>query len=384
MARRRKASAPIDSSLLESLALVNDPRSHVGLCHPLKSILTLSICGVLCGADNWVAIQDWANAKKDWLEGFLDLPNGIPSHDTLGRVFAVIDPEEFQQAFIKWTASLSKSLKGQVIAVDGKTLRRSFDRANESASIHMVSAWCTAQGLSLGQEKTEAKSNEITAIPSLLKKLKLAGAIVTIDAMGCQKKITAAIREQNADYVIAVKDNQPKLHEGIKTWFEEGIELDREVSKMRVASTEEHGHGREEERAIWIGPAPADLVPEGAWAGLQSVACVERLRIAGGKQSIQYSYYISSLPPDDPGRVLEIVRQHWGIENSLHWVLDMAFREDEARVRINNAAENMSRLRQMALNLIKIEPDRKVGVKTARMRAGWDNNYLIKILGASG
>lgn len=367
-------------ALLDSLAIITDPRSEKSRKHPLETILTLAICAVIAGADNWVAIYDWSMAKRDWLKSFVNLENGVPSHDTFGRVFAALDPDEFQQGFIDWTAGLAESLDGCVVAIDGKTLRRSFDRANERRAIHMVSAWVTGQSLSLGQVKTAEKSNEITAIPVLLRKLKLKGAIVTIDAMGCQTKITSAIRAQGADYVIAVKNNQPKLFELIQLWTaalkEHGDEMD-----VGFASTEERNHGREETRKVWVAPVPLEFSDGKKWEGLRSIACVESTRKIGDKSSIFHRYYISSLPPNEPEKFLRSVREHWGIENSLHWVLDMAFREDESRIRVDNAAENMARLRQIAINLIKREPSRKVGVKIARLRAGWDNDYLVKVLG---
>ena len=367
---------------MTALTVIPDHRSEQGRRHPLGSLLAIAICAVICGADNWVAIEAWGKAKLDWLQTFLDLPSGIPSHDTFGRVFAALDPDEFQNAFITWTLGLSESLAGSVVAVDGKTLRRSFDRANERAAIHMVSAWSAPQGICLGQLKTAEKSNEITAIPELLEKLKLEGAIVTIDAMGCQKKITATIQEAGADYFIAVKDNQPNLNADIQAWFDSVATRDFQGTNTTTASTKSKGHGRLEERTIWAGPVPSDLSGRAAWKGLRTVACVESTRTIKGETTIFHRFYISSLGHEDPAKLLSASREHWTIENNLHWVLDMAFREDEARARVENAAENLSRLRHIALNLIKREPSRKVGIQTSRMRAGWDHDYLLKILGA--
>jgi len=381
---KRPPSPPavtIAPSLVEALRVIPDHRSEVGRLHPLDTILVIAICAMICGADNWVGIEAWAKAKQEWLETFLDLPNGVPSHDTFGRVFSALDPDAFQQAFIAWTAGLSSPLDGDVVAVDGKTLRRSFARASKRAAIHMVSAWSARQGISLGQLKTAEKSNEITAIPRLLNKLQLKGAIVTIDAMGCQKKITATIVDRGADYVIAVKDNQPKLYQGIKDWFDAAVDADPADCALLTATTTERSHGREEVRTVWVGAPPANLPKREEWAGLRSLVCVESVRTLNGKTSVFHRFYISSLKPEAPEKMLRIVREHWAIENSLHWVLDMSFREDDARARVDNAAENLSRLRHFALNLIKMEPSRKVGVKTSRMRAGWDHDYLLKILG---
>ena len=339
------------------------------------------MCAIVSGADNWVDIERWATAKREWLETLIDLPNGVPSHDTFGRLFAALDPEEFQTMFVAWTEGLAEPMAGRVVAVDGKTLRRSFDRASERAAIHMVSAWSANQGICLGQLKTAEKSNEITAIPLLLRRLKLAGAVVTIDAMGCQKKITAAIREGGADYVIAVKDNQPTLYRSIKDWFDASVALPADESPLVSFTTTESGHGRDEQRTAWVGSVPEGLPNQEKWVGLRSLGCVESVRTLNGKTSVYHRFFISSLAPDDAKDLLRCVREHWSIENSLHWVLDMSFREDEGRARVGNAAENLSRLRHFALNLIKTEPTRKIGVRGSRLRAGWDNDYLLQIVG---
>jgi predicted transposase YbfD/YdcC len=367
--------------LLDALIHISDPRGERNQRHPLMSIMVVAVCAVICGADNWVSIEAWGNAKKDWLSSFIDLPHGIASHDTFGRVFALLSPDEFQEAFIHWTAGLTQGVSGKVVAIDGKTLRRSFDKAAERPAIHMVSAWCTEAGLALGQVKTEEKSNEITAIPALLKVLHLAGAIITIDAMGCQKKITQAIRAEDADYCIAVKDNQPRLAGFIQDWFGKAEGLDFVGADVLSIGDSTRGHGREEERTVWLAPAPEELPNRTEWADVQSIIMAEALRTQDGKTSVHHRFYISSLSPEEPARALRVVRDHWGIENNLHWVLDVAFREDESRIRVGHAAENMSRLRHIALNLIKREKSTKVGVKTRRLRAGWDNDYLLKVLG---
>ena len=326
-------------------------------------------------------MEGWAKAKQDWLSGFLDLSKGIPSHDTFGRVFSLLSPEEFQEAFIRWTEGLSVDVDGQVVAIDGKTLRRSHDRASGQSAIHMVNAWLTSSGVSLGQLKTEEKSNEITAIPELLNLLHLHGAIVTIDAMGCQKKIAKTIQDAGADYLLAVKDNQPTLSKGIVSWFDEAQARDFKGTKTLFSTQVSRGHGREEERNVWVAPVPEDLTGREDWAGLRSIVWAEAIRTVNGKSSCHHRYYISSLPTENPEKFLKDIRAHWGVENSLHWVLDIAFREDESRVRVGHAAENLARLRQIAINLLKQETSLKVGVKTKRLRAGWDNNYLLKVIG---
>lgn len=371
------------NSLLEAFIHISDPRGERNRRHSLESILVIAVCGVISGADNWVSIEEWGNAKKEWLSTFLDLPNGIASHDTFGRVFALLSPDEFQEVFIRWAAGLTVDVDGKVVALDGKTLRRSFDQASGRSAIHMVSAWCTDTGVALGQVKTEEKSNEITAIPALLRVLHLSGAIITIDAIGCQKKITQAIREEGADYFIAVKDNQPRLASFIRDWFDDAQGNDFVGCETLSIGEVSRGHGREEERMVWLAPAPQDLPNREEWAGVQSIVMAEALRTQDGKSSVHHRFYISSLTPDDPARALRVVRDHWGIENSLHWVLDVAFREDESRIRVGHAAENMSRLRHIALNLLKKETSLKVGMKTKRLRAGWDNDYLLKVLGVS-
>ncbi len=370
-----------DLSLFEAFMSISDPRSEKSRLHPLVNILVIAVCGVISGADNWVAIEGWGKAKQAWLSEFLDLSNGIPSHDTFGRVFSLLSPAAFETAFIRWTRGLIMDVEGKVVAVDGKTLRRSHDHTSGQPAIHMVNAWCTQEGVSLGQLKTQKKSNEITAIPELLPLLHLKGAIVTIDAMGCQKKITQAIQDAEADYIIAVKDNQPTLAEGIEVWFEEANMTSFEGTATRSATQINRGHGREEERNIWIAPVPEELVGKEEWAGLRSIAWVEAVRTTKGKTSYHHRFYITSLSADNPESALAAIRAHWGVENSLHWVLDIAFREDESRVRVGYAAENMARLRQIAINLLNQEKSLKVGTKTKRLRAGWDNRYLLRVLG---
>jgi predicted transposase YbfD/YdcC len=344
-------------------------------------MLVVAICGVICGADNWVAIEAFGNAKVDWFRRFLALPNGIPSHDTFGRTFAALNPEAFAACFVSWIAAVAEKTHGEVVAIDGKTLRRSFDRASSRAAIHMVSAWATKSRLVLGQIKTEEKSNEITAIPKLLAMLDVAGCIVTIDAMGCQKDIAAQIVDQKADYVLALKANHEKLHHEVA-----GVFAARDENPARIGGRErtekiEVGHGRiEMRRYVLLGNA--NLLRAGTgWKGLRSIGMVESLRIVEAKSSVERRYYLTSLPGTQPRRFATAVRAHWGIENGLHWVLDVGFREDECRVRKDHGPENLATLRHIAINLLKQESSAKVGIATKRLKSGWDETYLLKVLG---
>ncbi len=341
--------------------------------------MTIAICGVICGADSWVELEQFGKSKEEWLKGFLELPNGIPSHDTFGRVFALLDAQQFRDCFLAWVQAVSAVTRGQVIAIDGKTLRRSHDKSLGKSAIHMVSAWASENRLVLGQTKVAEKSNEITAIPELLALLDISGCIVTIDAMGCQKEIARLIIEDSGDYVLALKENQGQLYREVKELFEdEGLV----ASEGDFHETVNKGHGRLEHRRCW---SIADqeyisyLNLKGEWRGLRSVAKVTGERRIGEKVSIESRYYISSLP-GGAEQLLRAVREHWGIENSLHWVLDIAFREDESRVRKGHGPENLATMRHMALNLLRRETSSKGGVKARRLRAGWDETYLLKVL----
>jgi predicted transposase YbfD/YdcC len=358
---------------------LEEPRSTVNRRHLLMDVLTLAICGMICGADDWVAMEAFGKAKQDWFKGFLELPNGIPSHDTFGRVFARLCPEQFQQCFASWVQAVAQRVE-QVVAIDGKTARRSHDRGQGKAALHMVSAWASANRLILGQVSTKDKSNEITAIPRLLEILEISGCIVTIDAMGCQKKIAQTIVDKDAAYILAVKDNQPSLLEDIKPYFD-GVSAENPCDNPTIHYTEtvEGDHGRIETRRHWLTDAIDWLRQHHSWANLQSIAMVQRQREVGDQTSLETHYYICSLPAD-PDRFARSVRAHWGIENSVHWVLDMSFREDESRVRTDHAPENLSTLRRLALNLIRHENTAKLGVKNKRLKAGWDENYLSKVL----
>ena len=366
--------------LLRYFAELPDPRMNRTKLHLLGDILTITICAVICGAEGWVQVAQFGRCKRKWFETFLALPNGIASHDTFGRVFAKLDPMAFEACFLKWIADLATASQGRLIAIDGKTLRRSLDAANGKAAIHMVSAWCAANHLVLGQVATDAKSNEITAIPELLKLLDLQGSVVTIDAIGCQKKIAAQIVDQGGDYVLQLKGNQGGLHDETALLFDQCLRDDCLGIPYTSAATTNGGHGQVEQRRIWVTPETGWFAERGKWKNLRSLARVDARRTVNGKTSVEYRYYISSLTAEDPARMLSLIRGHWGIENSLHWSLDIAFREDDCRIRRGHAAENFSRLNRIALNLLKSETQQKVGIKTKRLVAGWDHDYLLRVL----
>lgn len=365
---------------LRAFADLEDPRMERTRKHSLSDILTLAICAVICGADGWVQIAQFARAKIKWFKTFLDLPNGIPSHDTFGRVFAKLDPQAFEQCFLMWVSDLATASQGRLVAVDGKTIRRSLDSANGKAAIHMVSAWSQANHLVLGQLATDAKSNEITAIPKLLKLLDLQGAVVTIDAAGCQKKIARQIVDQGGQYILQLKGNQGGLHAETVELFDHCLRDDCHGIAYTTAQTTNGGHGRIEQRRIWATSDVKWFAERDKWKGLGSLIRIESRRTINGETSCEYRYYITSLPADDPQRLLEYIRGHWGVENGLHWCLDIGFREDDHRIRQGHAAENFSRLSRIALNLLKAEKTNKVGIKTKRLRCGWDENYLLLVL----
>jgi predicted transposase YbfD/YdcC len=348
-------------------------------------IVTIALCGVLCGADDWVSIEAFGQEKIDWLRTFLALPGGIPSHDTFGRVFARLDPDEFRGCFLAWVRAVVGEVGAQVVAVDGKTLRGSHDRAAGKEALHLVSAWATASGLVLGQVATDAKSNEITAIPRLLRLLALEGATVTIDAMGCQTAIAGQIVEQGADYVLALKKNHEQLHGRVAGAFAEADKARGTtllLGDLAASTTIDAGHGRIEHRRCRAIGDPAHLAyidPEHAWPNLKSVVCIESTRRIGGEVSIEARHYLSSLPADAPV-LAQVIRSHWRIENSLHWVLDVAFREDDNRVRTGHAPENLAIVRHLALNLLRQDTSRRVGLANKRFRAALDTSYLRSIL----
>ena len=364
----------------EHFAELKDPRIDRTKLHPLINILVIALCAAICGADNWVEIELFGQSKREWFARFLDLTNGIPSHDTFGRVFARLDAEQFQRCFINWMEAVCEVLKGQVVAIDGKALRRSHDRTIGKDAIYMVSAWATKNQVVLGQTKVDDKSNEITAIPALIDLLELSGCIVTTDAMGCQKKIAKQIVDKGADYVLALKANHGTIHADAQTLFEDAQAID--FTDCDYHKTVDKGHGRIETRECWATAHPEYLnalhKPE-QWQDLKTVVRVRAKRQIGEKHETETRYFISSLP-GKAKLLLHAVRNHWHIENRLHWVLDVTFREDDSRIRKGNAAQNMAVLRHMALNLLKQEQSSKRSIRGKRLKAGWDERYLAQIL----
>ena len=373
--------APV-ASITEHWSKLEDPRGDCGKRHRLIEVISIAVCAVICGADSWVDVELFGNSKKEWLKTFLGLPHGIPSHDTFGKVFALLDAEQFQDCFMAWVQAVNEVTKGQLVAIDGKTIRRSHDRFIGKSAIHMVSAWASANHLVLGQVKVDERSNEITAIPELLKMLDVSGCIVTIDAMGCQKEIAKEIIDREADYVLALKGNQLQLYEEVRELFAYERRTGFAGADHDFHETVNKGHGRIETRRCWAISDPEYLRylhNSQEWEKLSSIVMVESERLVDGETSVESRFYISSLP-NEAKRLLAETRGHWGIENSVHWVLDIAFREDESRVRMGNGAENLATLRRMALNLIKHETTSKGGVAARRKRAGWDEDYLLKVL----
>jgi predicted transposase YbfD/YdcC len=373
------------TSIDEHFGTLTDPRRDHLKAHRLLDILTIALCAVICGADDWVEVETFGQAKVDWLRTFLELPGGIPSHDTFGRVFARLDPDEFRRCFVRWVKAVVGDPGQQVVAIDGKTLRRSHDRRAGKDALHLVSAWASTSGVVLGQVATDAKSNEITAIPVPLKLLALEGAVVTIDAMGCQTAIARQIVTQRADYVLALKDNHEKVHDRVIAAF---VEADKAhgtalpLGDLVASTTIDAGHGRIEHRRCRAIGDPAHLAyidPDHAWPNLKSVVCIESTRRIGDAVSTEARHYLSSLPPDAPA-LAQIVRSHWRIESSLHWILDVAFHEDASRVRVGHAPENFAIIRHLALNLLRQDTSRRVGLANKRFRAALDTSYLRSIL----
>jgi predicted transposase YbfD/YdcC len=371
-------------SLPQCFADVPDPRREHGRLHNLWDIIALTICAVTGGADSWVEVEQYGHDKRAWLETFLELPNGIPAHDTLGRVFALLDPAAFRAGFLRWTAALAEATAGRVIHSDGKTLRHSFDTAAGRGALHLVSAWVSANRLLLGQQAVDSKSNEITAIPELLRLLDLTGAIVTIDAMGCQKDIAAQLHDAGGDYILTLKENQGTLYEEVRDLFLRGNDTDFAGMQAHSYATADEGHGRQERRWYTILPMPADLAARHpGWKGLRSLGMVFSERQVGGSEATwEARYFLSSLPPK-VRRFAGAVRGHWGIENHLHWVLDVAFREDDSRLRKGHGPENLALVRRLAASLLQREATAKGGVACKRKHAGWNDDYLCDVLSVS-
>jgi len=371
----------------EYFGSLSDPRDTRGLLHELHDIVIIALLAIICGADEFTEMEEFGRSKKSFLEQFLELRNGIPSHDTFGRVFAALCPDAFRKCFIAWVKSLCE-LEGDIVNIDGKALRRSYDTADDKAMIYMVSAWANANNMVLGQVKVDDKSNEITAIPKLLVLLDLEGCIVTIDAMGTQKEIATKIRDAKADYVLALKGNQGNLKEEVEEAFQR-FNADKSIKKGHSKDKTEHkGHGRKEERICYAAPAKDYVSPQelSKWKDLTTIVKIEAyVHYYNGKKKGQRvyeeRYYISSLPADAK-QLNYAVKSHWGIETKLHWVLDVAFREDDSRVRKGFADENLAIGRHIALNKLKNETSCKRGIKAKRKKAGWNEDYLLKVLAA--
>jgi len=365
------------TSIISHFSSIEDPRIERRKRHELKDIFFITLCASICGADSWVAIETFGKAKEAWFTNLLSLKNGIPSHDTFGNVFSLINTEEFCHCFSRWVDDLRQISKLDIISIDGKCLRRSLDASSSKAAIYMVSAWSSRNQLVLGQQRVGDKSNEITAIPKLLSQLNIAGSVITLDAMGCQTKVAEEIINGGADYMLSLKGNQGTLHDDVTCFFES-----KQTSPPVGFKSIDGDHGRIEQRSVrsssdieWL----KERHPH--WRGLRSIVAVTAQReCSNGNTSEETRYFISSLDATDPARLGYIVRAHWGIENNLHWVLDYAFDEDSNRARKGNSAANMAVVRHIALNLIKADTSSKIGIKNRRLKAGWDNDYLENLL----
>jgi len=376
----------LTADLKSHFGTLDDPRDGNAQLHNLLDIIIIAICAAICGADAWTEVETFGKAKIAWLKTFLELPHGIPSHDTFGRVFRLLDPVAFESRFRDWVAVVQTHIDREIVGFDGKCLRRSHDASLDKAAIYMVSAWATQNQLVLGQRKVAEKSNEITAIPELLELLDVEGCIVTIDAIGTQKTIAAQIVAQGADYLLAVKDNQPHLRDDLDMLFAWAERIEYDNIQHAHCQTTNKGHGRIEVRDCWTISDPECLkmiAQADAWTNLRTVVRIRAQRTSGANTTVQERYYISSLPEQGvqtARQTLKAARWHWGIENRLHWVLDIAFREDECRVRKDHGDENLAVLRHIALNLLRQDTTTKLGVHGKRLKAGWDTQYLSKLL----
>lgn len=371
-------------SLLDHFQKLPDPRVNRTKDHDLIDILVIAIGTLLCGGESFNDMADFGHAKRDWLQTFLTLRNGIPSHDTFNRVFAALDPAQFLDCFLHWTQSLRQAIPQEIVALDGKALRRAL--AADQSIQYVVSAWAESNSLVLGQLKVAEKSNEITAVPALLRVLELAGCIVTVDAMGCQKAIAKEIHEADADFVLALKGNHELVHAEVKTFLDDAVAraattpLPFATATLAALETVEKDHGRHETRRYYQSSAIEWFADRDQWEGLRSVGMVEATREVQGQRTVERRYYLTSLPLD-VATMARAVRGHWGIENKLHWALDVCFREDQSRARVGHAAENLATLRRLALNLLKRDRTKKRGLKGKQLNAGWNHAYLLKLLG---
>ena len=359
---------------------IPDPRGCNAI-HRFTDILVLAFCAVICGADSWVHVELFARSKQAWFKTFLELPGGIPSHDTFGRVFSVLNPDAFERCFGAWMSSLVSLGGGKLIAIDGKSIRRSFERGwDKSGMAHLVSAFVAANKMVFAQVAVKDKENEITAIPKLLELIDLKEAVVTIDAIGCQREIARQITNAGADYVLAVKDNQKTLHRKVAALLDEAALESFKGVRHGFIETVDGDHGRIETRRVWVTDEVQWLKLDEPWPGLRSLVLVESIREVDGKTSVERRRFISSLPGTDAARMAGLVRGHWSVENNLHWQLDVSFREDERRIRKDHGAENFSRLCRLALNRLKADKTTKAGIQGKRLKAGWDDYYLFKLL----
>jgi predicted transposase YbfD/YdcC len=363
-------------------SILPDPRVDHTKKHLLLDILFIAICTVICGGETFTDMSEFGKAKSEWLGKYLELPYGIPSHDTFRAVLSRLDPAAFSECFMRWTSAIHEATRGEVIALDGKTIRHSFDKFTGQEALHLVSAWASESGLALGQVKVDSKSNEITAIPKLLKLLDIKGCIVTMDAMGCQKEIAKQIINSGGNYLFCLKGNQESLHDDVKYFFDEAFESDFEEVEHRYFESIEKEHGRIETRKCWmvedvairwLGDTGYD------WPGIRSIGAIQAQRKIGENISIETRYFISSIAGSAKS-FARAARSHWGIENSLHWVLDVTLNEDASRIRRDNAPENLAVLRKIALNLAKRETSTKISIRRKLLRAGWDDAYLEKLL----
>ena len=357
---------------------LTDPRRRDPV-YPLLNVVVMTLCAVVSGADDFVAIAAWSRKNQTWLARYLDMSAGVPSHDRFNAIFAALNPREFETCLLSWITALHEITSGQVIVIDGKTLRRSYDAASSKSAIHMVSAWATANHISLRQVVVDARSNEITAIPKLLDLLDISGAMVTIDAMGCQTEIVEMNVSKKADCCIAVKKNQPMLYAAIEQHFDQMIETDFADAKVRQTATAERGHGRQEQRYYAICPVPENVRNLSRWNKVRAIGMATNITVRGGKEHTEIRYYILTRYVSGK-RFADAVRSHWGIENSLHWQLDVTFREDDCRVRMGNSDANLSVIRRFALSMLKNEKSEELGIKNKRLLAAWDNEYLAKVL----
>lgn len=371
------------TQLIEHFSELDDPRCPGKVEHQLIDILVIAICAVLACAESWEDIALYGRSKLSWLRQFLTLPNGIPSHDTFRRVFMRIDPDAFEARFIAWVGTIATPGEQEVVAIDGKTVRRSFDRSQEQSPLHLVSAWASAQGLVLGQRRVDDKSNEITAIPELLESLALENTLVTVDAMGCQKAIAERILERQADYLLVLKANHGNDYAAVRSYFEQQC-FGRGATTQPVLDAFDETHGRLVRRRVFASPPAAFLETLGDWPELHTVLAVEAIRGVNGSGTVEAEirYFLSSYT-GDPQRRAQAIRRHWSIENSLHWVLDVTFREDDSRMRNPTAVRNFALLRKIAINLVNQDRSTKASLRGKRKKAAWDNDYMLQLLQAN-